>query len=106
MNVPTVTILPTGTICKEHPETGKLHCEDGPAVICCDGSFTYLIHGQEYRTDGPYSYIAKYKEFRYRPYPTKYDITAYEFADWYFITHLEEYEWKEETEKGIWPEKD
>lgn len=94
-------IVPTVTACHQHPETGKFHCEDGPAIILSDGSFTYLLHGQEYRTDGPCSYIAKYNEFHYRPDPTKNHITAYEFADWYFITHLEEYEWKEETEKGI-----
>lgn len=32
---------------------GKLHCDDGPAVIADDGSFVYYSHGVIHRVDGP-----------------------------------------------------
>lgn len=33
--------------------SGKLHCDDGPAVTHDDGSFVYYHHGVIHRGDGP-----------------------------------------------------
>jgi hypothetical protein len=42
---------------------GKLHREDGPAVIYSDGDQFWYRHGQQHREDGPaaiYTHGAKY----------------------------------------------
>lgn len=34
-------------------EAGRLHCEDGPAVVSADGSWVWFRHGRIHRDDGP-----------------------------------------------------
>lgn len=83
--------------------------DDGPACIYVDGSYTYYHKDQSFRTDGLCAVMAGPSHtdptkftFNYRPgisYPSY--ISAKEFADWYLVAFLREYEWLEE--KAVMP---
>jgi hypothetical protein len=82
--------------------------DDGPAVTYAEGSFFYYRYDQIYRVDGPCCGIAVISNgkpigftFQYRPSLEFKDyIPEEEFAKWYLITFLKEYEWLEEKRLG------
>lgn len=63
---------------KCHYVNDKLHCDDGPAIICKNGVKYWYKHGLRHREDGPAIESIKYCEANFWYYEGKYIGASYE----------------------------